>query len=52
MVLEERLREILERQEAILDEVERMSEGQDLIVSAMLKLNRELGAQRDRYPLD
>ena len=52
VVLEEQIREIRERQEVLVTRVDRIDDLQIRMASILLKLNRELGAQREKYPLD
>ncbi len=52
VVLEEQIREVREIQEDISTKIDRINERLDLLTSAVLKLNRELGAQRTRYPIE
>lgn len=51
-VLEAQIRDVAERQKTIAARADRMEERLDLLTSVVLKLNRELGAQRTKYPLD
>lgn len=46
------IRNLSERIDVVAAEVARMREAQILTVAAIQKLSRELGAQRERYPLD
>jgi hypothetical protein len=52
VALEERMRSVEETLEVLTANARRLNERQDLLTSAILKLNRELGAQRAKYPLD
>ena len=52
VVLEEQIREIRERQEVLVTRVDRIDDLQIRMASILLKLNCELGAQREKYPLD
>jgi hypothetical protein len=49
--LEARIQEIAERQELLFADMARMGRTQASIARSVLKLNRELGAQREKYPL-
>lgn len=50
--LETQVRDIKERQEIMASRMDRIDERLNLLTSAVLKLSREFGAQRERYPLD
>lgn len=59
VALEEQMREVLEHlrtltagQREIAQESALSRQSRDLVIGAVLKLNRELGAQRERYPLE
>lgn len=49
--MEAQIRDVAERQKAIVAQADRVEVRLDLITSAILKLNRELGAQRAKYLL-
>jgi len=50
--LEEQTRETREMQAVILERLDRIDDLQIRMASILLKLNRELGAQREKYPLE
>jgi len=50
--LEVQIRDVAEHQKTIAARADRIEERLDLLTSAILKLSRELGAQRAKYPLD
>ena len=59
VALEERVHEIMQRLEEVMAGQERTAQvvtqlraSRDLVTNAVLKLSRELGAQRERYPLE
>ena len=51
VALETQVQDIDKRQEIMVARMDRIDERLDLLTNAVLKLSRELGAQRDRYPL-
>ncbi len=59
VALEEQMREVLEHlrmlaagQREIAQETAQLRQSRDLVIGSVLKLNRELGAQREKYPLE
>jgi hypothetical protein len=52
VALETRIQEIADRQDILAARMDRVDELQIRMASILLKLNRELGAQRERYPLE
>lgn len=59
VVIEERVHEVMQRLEELMADQERTAQAvtqlrasRDLTTDAILKLSRELGAQREKYPLE
>lgn len=52
VVLEEQIREIREAQAEVFARLDRIDDLQIRMASILLKINRELGAQREKYPLE
>ena len=52
VALETRIQEVADRQDILAARMDRVDELQIRMASILLKLNRELGAQRERYPLE
>ena len=48
----ERLDVMADQQAALMADMAHVKRMQDRVIQAVLKLSRELGAQRERYPLD
>jgi hypothetical protein len=51
MALEEQIRRLREAQEIMSARMDRLDGFQARLARVALKLNRELGAQREKYPL-
>jgi N-formylglutamate amidohydrolase len=51
VALERQVHEILQSLENMAADIHQLRESRDLIVDTLLKFNRELGAQREKYPL-
>jgi hypothetical protein len=52
VALETRIQAIADRQDILAARMDRVDELQIRMASILLKLNRELSAQRERYPLE
>lgn len=52
VTLEEQVRDILQQLDGFSEAINQLRESRDLMTRALLKLSRELGAQRKRYPLE
>ena len=51
MAIEEQIRGILQQLDEFSAAINQLRESRDLTTRALLKLSRELGAQREKYPL-